>query len=541
MTTETTCLSSIWQTDIMVRNWLTVHGRQEDYRELAPMDGTWYDGVISIALDKIEPMIALPFHPANVWTIRDFLQNADDLLAGIEKEALRIMGRSSGRPDLRSKLKNGVVTVDQGIVAGCSGGVYENIVRVASVLDGKSTGNGNFSLSIYPASQPQYLEMVKRGLAATLMEAGVTLKSAFCGPCFGAGDVPANNNFSIRHTTRNFPNREGSKPGEGQTAYVALMDARSIAATAAMGGILTPATDLSSPPEEVPTPYCFDRTIYEKRVYRGFGKPDKNRDLAFGPNITDWPLMPALPENLILFVASAIYDQVTTTDELIPSGETSSYRSNPLRLAEFTLSRKDPGYVARARAILALEETRKKMTGQEAGPKSGDAEGEKHEGDSPVSARMASPGEVRALFSELRLAGQEGHTGIGSVVFALKPGDGSAREQAASCQKVLGGWANIAEEYATKRYRANLVNWGMLPFILDDATQNGLQTGDRLVLRGIRQALSAGLEEIPAMLFRNGEERRVSLRLPSLSESERKIILAGCLINHYAKTNTSDR
>ena len=501
MTTETTCLSSIWATDDTVRQWFTDMGRPQDFTELTPLS-TWYDGCIRINLAQIEPMIALPFHPSNAWTIREFLFNTDDLLASIEKEATDILGKGAAAPNLRSKFRNGVFTVDQGIVAGCSGSTYESMYRVGSILQGKSVGSGAFSLSVYPASMPQFQEMARTGLANTLIEAGVTIKTAFCGPCFGAGDVPANNAFSIRHTTRNFPNREGSRPSDGQMAYVALMDARSIAATAANLGRLTAATELTDPPREVPAPYTFNPRSYETRVYRGFGKADPDSELILGPNITDWPAMPPLPENLFLTVASAIYDPVTTTDELIPSGETSSYRSNPLRLAEFVLSRKDPEYVGRAKAAAAT--------------------GEK---------------EIAALFAELTglgLAGQEAHTGLGSLVFALKPGDGSAREQAASCQKVLGGWANIAAEYATKRYRANLVNWGMLPFILDDAASFRIQPGDRLFLPGIRQVLAAGLEEAPATLFQNSERRSIVLRLPGLTRSERDIILAGCLINYYA-------
>ena len=524
MTTETTCLSSIWRTDAKVRDWLAAHGREGDYRQLSPEDGAWYDSVIRVDLGAVEPMIALPFHPSNAWTIREFLDNAVDLLAGVEEEALSIAGKGAPRPDLRSRLRGGAFMVDQGIVAGCSGGVYENIARVASVLKGGSTGRGAFGLSVYPASQPQYLELVRSGLAADLMAAGAILKTAFCGPCFGAGDVPANNTFSIRHTTRNFPNREGSKPGAGQMAFVALMDARSIAATALNQGRLTAATDLPEPPAESPAPYVFDAGVYDRRVYRGFGKAMPEEALVFGPNITDWPSMPPLPENLLLFVASAIYDAVTTTDELIPSGETSSYRSNPLKLAEFTLSRKDPEYVGRAKAALALEEARRGRPGQASSVPSAAA---------PYTADQS---DVRALFAALNLAGQEEHTGIGSLILALKPGDGSAREQAASCQKVLGGCANIAAEYATKRYRGNLVNWGMLPFILDNAAASNIQPGDRLFLPAVRQALASGLEETRAVLYRtSGKEEQITLRLPDLTRSEREIILAGCLMNYYAQ------
>ena len=527
MTTETTCLSSIWQTDDKVRAWLAVHGREGDYQPLSPENGAWYDGVIRIDLAKVEPMIALPFHPSNAWTIKEFLADADDLLAGVEAEAVGIIGKASVRPNLRSKLKNGAFMVDQGIIAGCSGGTYENLVRAATVLAGHSTGNQAFSLSVYPASQPQYLELVRTGQAAAFMEAGATMRTAFCGPCFGAGDVPGHNGFSIRHATRNFPNREGSKPLNGQIAYVALMDARSIAATAVNGGKLTAATDLPEPPQESPCPYTFDSGVYDKRVYHGFGKAMPEVELSFGPNIADWPAMPPLPENLVLQVVSAIYDPVTTTDELIPSGETSSYRSNPLKLAEFTLSRKEPQYVDRARRCFALEEARRKMTGQTLD-------------DNAVSAaapHSATEQEVRDFFAAVDLAGQEGQSAIGSVVFAVRPGDGSAREQAASCQKVLGGWANIAVEYATKRYRSNLVNWGMLPFVLDKAATYNFQPGDRICLPGIKQALLSGLEEIPARLYRSDAQQTLTLRLPGLTKDERTIILAGCLINYYAQGN----
>ena len=526
MTTETTCLSSIWKTGEKVREWLQTHGREQDFRTLEPLPTAWYDGCVRIDLATIEPMIALPFHPSNAWTIAEFLENAEDLLAGVEEEAAGMLGKGAKKPDLRSKLKNGVFTVDQGIVAGCSGSTYESMARAAAILRGKSTGNGAFGLSMYPASLPQFQELVRSGLAGTLIEAGVTLKTAFCGPCFGAGDVPANNAFSIRHTTRNFPSREGSKPAEGQLAYVALMDARSIAATAANQGRLTAATDLPDVPRETPVPYTFNPRTYETRVYRGFGKPDPAGELILGPNITDWPAMPPLPENLVLTAAAAIYDPVTTTDELIPSGETSSYRSNPLRLAEFTLSRKDPEYVGRAKAAFALEEARRALSGQIPDGAQGRP--------SAAAPYTATPQEVTALFAELGLAGQEVHTGLGSFVFALKPGDGSAREQAASCQRVLGGCANIASEYATKRYRANLVNWGMLPFILEDAASYGISPGDRLFLPGVRQVLASGLEEAPATLYQNGERRQLVLRLPAMTKGERDIILAGCLINYYA-------
>ncbi len=512
MTTETTCLSSIWRTDCKVKEWLAAHGRESDYAELSPLSGAWYDLAIKIDLGKIEPMIALPFHPSNAWTIREFLANATDLLAEVEKEARSMLPKGAFAPNLRSKFKNGAFMADQGIVAGCSGGTYENLVRVAEIMDDSTPGAQGFSFSVYPASQPQYLGLAQSGHLGKLIAAGITVKTAFCGPCFGAGDVPANNAFSIRHTTRNFPSREGSKPSDGQLSYVALMDARSIAATAKNQGRLTPATELENPPAEGPCPYTFDRGIYDKRVYLGFGHPLPDEPLVFGPNIADWPAMPALPENLLLTVASAIHDPVTTTDELIPSGETSSYRSNPMRLAEFTLSRKDPGYVGRAKETARLERLRAEA----------------------LAAGAAMPKEVSDLFAGLGLAGKETQTGIGSVVFALKPGDGSAREQAASCQKVLGGWANIAAEYATKRYRSNLVNWGMLPFIMKDAATQKLSTGAALFIPGIRKALEQGQEEIPAKVWQNGACRDITLSLPGMSEDERQIITTGCLINYYA-------
>lgn len=524
MTTETTCLSSIWETDEKVRDWLTVHGRPGDYAELHPEDGAWYDAVLSIDLGKVEPMIALPFHPSNAWPIREFLDNAEDLLAQVEKEAAGHTGNVPLKTNLRSRFKNGEFRVDQGVVAGCSGGIYENLVRVSSILENQSTGCEAFSLSVYPASQPQYLELVRRGHAATLMQAGVAIKTAFCGPCFGAGEVPAHNTFSIRHTTRNFPSREGAKPSSGQIAFVALMDARSIAATAARGGILTPATDLPEPPRETPVPYTFDPEIYEKRVYQAFGKPDPAVELVFGPNIADWPAIPPLPESLLLTVASAIYDPVTTTDELIPSGETSSYRSNPLKLAEFTLSRKDPQYVDRAKACLALEQARRSMAGESVAESSRSA----------AAPHTATETDVHALFEALGLGGKENECGVGSLVFALKPGDGSAREQAASCQRVLGGRANIAAEYATKRYRSNVVNWGMLPFVLDEAEKSGIGVGDRVFIPGIRAALASGAQEVRATLFHKESARDITLRLPGMSKDEREIILAGCLMNYYA-------
>jgi aconitate hydratase len=511
ITTETTCLSSIWQTDDKVRRWLAAHGRESDYARLTPAEGACYARVIALDLSRVKPMIALPFHPGNAWPIEEFLENADDMLAEVEKEAKAVAGSAAG--SLRSKLRDGAFYVDQGVVAGCSGGTYENLTHVARILKGRSVGAGAFGLSVYPASQPQYLALLKNASAASLIEAGVTIRTAFCGPCFGAGDVPAHTHFSIRHVTRNFPNREGSRPADGQTAYVAPMDARSIAATALNQGRLTPATALENPPGDVECPDSFDVSVYAKRVYRGFGRPREDEALVYGPNIKDWPRMPALPDHLLLGVAAAIYDPVTTTDELIPSGETSSYRSNPLRLAEFALCRKDPGYVGRAKTLAAWDE---------------------------AGRAGKLPAEAARVFEVLGLSGKEGVTGIGSLIFARRPGDGSAREQAASCQKVLGGWANIAVEYATKRYRSNLVNWGLLPFVAADAEAWGLTPGDFLSVPDIRKILTApfgadGPATIPAVLLRNGVRTSVNLSLPGLSAGERDVLVAGCLMNYYAE------
>ncbi len=493
MTTETACLSSIWQTDETVQQFLTVHGRPQEYARIAPEAVATYDGLIEIDLSTIEPMIALPFHPSNAYTIRELKENMADILHACDA---RIAEQSGKAPDvpLASKMENGNLRVDQGVIAGCSGGLYQNILQAHRILTGGQIGQNAFSLSIYPASQPMMMALSQNGVLAELMAQGVIIRSAFCGPCFGAGDVPGHGGLSIRHTTRNFPNREGSKPGEGQQAFVALMDARSIAATAARGGMLTAATELDPALlSRVDAPYTFDDSSYRSRVYHGVGQPKPETELHFGPNITDWPQMIPLPQDLDLTVASAIYDPVTTTDELIPSGETSSYRSNPQRLAEFALSRKDPGYVGRAKAVYAQELQRR-------------------------SERPDAPG-------------------LGTIVFALRPGDGSAREQAASCQRVLGGVANIASEYATRRYRANVVNWGMLPFILDDAASFGIAPGDVVQLRGIRDAIASGADAVQATLVQGENARTITLRLPDLSQGEREIILAGCLMNYYAQQN----
>ena len=506
MTTETTCLSSIWETDDKVRGWYETHQRPEEFRELHPQEGAVYDGLVEVDLSAVEPMIALPFHPSNAYTIREFRENAQELLAKVEKEARGMMDEKYPMPHLTDKVRDGQVYVEQGVVAGCSGGTFENIMTMTDIMRGKSIGADTFTMSLYPASQPQFIELMKNGAAADLAAAGVVLRSAFCGPCFGAGDVPANGGLSIRHATRNFPNREGAKPANGQMAYVALMDARSIAATAINGGRLTAATEIELP-EEREYIYHYDPTIYGNRVYEGWGKAQPDEELVFGPNIADWPEQIALPENLVMKVASAIYDPVTTTDELIPSGETSSYRSNPLKLSEFALSRKDPQYVGRAKAVKALELTR----------------------------RAGVPdAQAQALLEKAGCDAKD--TGIGSLVFALKPGDGSAREQAASCQRVLGGCANIAAEYATKRYRSNVVNWGMLPFILKDAANSGIQAGDVVVVKGIRSALEKEqYDAIPATVISDAGERSITLSLPAMTADERDIILAGCLINYYAK------
>lgn len=513
MTTETTCLSSVWQTDEAVRNFLTVHGRPDDYRELKPENGTWYETVVHVDLSGVEPMIALPFHPSNAYTIKEFLENAEDLLAGVEKEGAAMLPAGALQPDLRGKLRRdgqGKIRLqaDQGIIAGCSGGTHENIVRAAKILDGHTVGNDSFGLAVYPASQPQYLELVRLGIVTQLTLSGAIMRTAFCGPCFGAGDVPANQGFSLRHTTRNFPSREGSKPTEGQLSYVALMDARSIAATARNKGLLTAASELDGIAAEGPLDCLFDGRVYDARVYRGWKKPKPETELFFGPNIADWPKMDPLPENLLLIVGAAIFDPVTTTDELIPSGETSSFRSNPYRLAEFTLSRREPAYVGHAKAARALETARV--------------------GGGAVAA------DVAAEFAAAGLAGKEGSTGLGSLVFSLRPGDGSAREQAASCQKVLGGWANIALEYATKRYRSNVCNWGMLPFICTEAETLDIKAGDRVFIPGIRALLEGEGDTVEARIIRSAESRPVTLRLPDMTRDERDIILAGCLINYYA-------
>lgn len=519
MTTETTCLSSIWATDSKVKEYFELHGRPEGYSELKPGDISYYDGMVIVDLDKIEPMIALPFHPSNVFTVAELNSNAQDILRAIEVEGRKQIDNPKIEFSLVDKVVNGRLKVEQGIVAGCAGGTFENICEVAAMVENKSTGNGSFSMSVYPASQPVYYELVKNGAAAKMMSAGIVIKTAFCGPCFGAGDTPANDTISIRHATRNFPFREGAKPTNGQITSVALMDARTIAATAINNGILTAATEVE--PVSPDMNYSFNGQIYKNRVYSGFGKPKLEQDVKFGPNIADWPQMSQLTQNLLLKVASVISDPVTTTDELIPSGETSSFRSNPYKLAEFTLSRKDPGYVQRAKDVQALEQERKAISGGVG-----------------TASSTALWGGLENVLAKLSGAGAKGvedilkTTGIGSVVCAVKPGDGSAREQAASCQKVLGGWANIAVDYATKRYRSNLVNWGILPFTIEDE-QVSFKTGDMIFIPDIKGKIDGGEEVIPAQLVQENEVKEIKLYLKKMTAEERKIISKGCLINYY--------
>ena len=508
MTTETTCLSSIWATDEEIEKYYEIHKRPECYRELSPQEGAYYDAVVTIELDKIESMIALPFHPSNAYTIHEFLENADEILAGVEAEAAKKFPKA--HLDLRSKVSSEGVLADQGIIAGCSGGIFDNIVEAADILAGGSTGNGYFSLSVYPTSVPTSLALTRSGKTEALLEAGAVIKPSFCGPCFGAGDVPANNGLSLRHTTRNFPNREGSKPGEGQISAVALMDSRSIAATAKNGGYITAATDIDYTTEHVP--YNFDNEVYRNRCYYGFGKADPDVELILGPNITDWPKMYPLADNLLLELAAVIRDPVTTTDELIPSGETSSYRSNPLRLSEFALSRRVPEYVGRSKAVSADEAARRA--------------GRKPE---KMVRALSAVGDPDKLLAD---------TQFGSCVFANKPGDGSAREQAASCQKVLGGFANICYEFATKRYRSNCINWGILPFTLDEGTPFPYEDGDFVFVPGIRAAIESGQEEFPAKVIRrDGSVSSLTLYVKGLTEDEKSIILEGCLMNYYAAQN----
>lgn len=511
MTTETTCLSSIWHTDEKVAAYYKLHGRAGEYHALAPEAVSYYDGLVEVDLDRMEPMIAMPFHPSNVFTIAEVNANAGDILRQVEKAGEEQLGNPSLHLNLMEKLVGGHLIVDQGIIAGCAGGTFENLAAAAQILDGQPLNE--FSLSVYPASQPLFLDLMRHQVIERLTLSGANIRTAFCGPCFGAGDVPANHGLSIRHTTRNFPNREGSKPSDGQISSVALMDARSIAATAKNSGRLTAATEI---PGELPV-YSFDEKVYQNRVYQGFGKPDPAEKLITGPNIVPWPKIRALPKHLLLTLCAVIHDEVTTTDELIPSGETSSYRSNPLRLAEFTLSRKTPDYVSRAKKVQEAEMKRQSVfTGL---------------GDSEALLPYFS-----AIAKEDPLAAAAA-TGIGSVIFAIKPGDGSAREQAASCQRVLGADANIAVEYATKRYRSNLINWGMIPFTIRREDIDKIALGDQLYIPNIRQSIESGAQEAAAQLIKGETRLPITLLLENLSKEERAVLLAGCLINFYADHN----
>ena len=511
MTTETTCLSSIWQTDEKIQEFYEIHGRSEDYKELKPGETAYYDGCVEIDLSEIRPMIAMPFHPSNTYTIDELKANLDDILADVEKKA-QISLDGKVPYTLRDKVIDGKLYVEQGIIAGCAGGGFENICAAADILKGKSIGADAFTLSVYPASTPIYMELGKNGVLAGLLETGAVVKTAFCGPCFGAGDTPANNAFSIRHTTRNFPNREGSKIQNGQISSVALMDARSIAATAANKGFLTSAEDYTG--GYTGQKYFFDKTIYDNRVFDSKGIADPGVEIQFGPNIKDWPEMAALPENLIVKVVSEIHDPVTTTDELIPSGETSSYRSNPLGLAEFTLSRKDPAYVGRAKEVQKAQKAIQ-------------------EGKCPVEALPEMKPVMDVIKKDYPNVSKE-NLGVGSTIFAVKPGDGSAREQAASCQKVLGGWANIANEYATKRYRSNLINWGMLPFLIKEG-ELPFANGDYLFFPQIRKAVEEKDDVIRGYVVGAEGLKEFEVALGELTDDEREIILKGCLINYNRK------
>ena len=509
MTTETTCLSSVWETDEDTKKFLSVHGRVGDYKQLNPADVTYYDGVVYVDLSTIKPMIALPFHPSNVYEIDTLNENLEDLLHEVEVEAIKIGGEAGKGLKLVDKIENGKLRVSQGIIAGCAGGTYSNVMEAAHILKGYSTGFDEFNLNVYPSSQPVFIETTRNGAVADLMESGAVVKTAFCGPCFGAGDTPANNGLSIRHTTRNFPNREGSKPGSGQMSAVALMDARSVAATARNKGILTPATEYAD--DYVVPEYHYDDTIYKNRVYNGFGNAHEESDLVYGPNIKDWPEMTALTDNILLKVCSKILDDVTTTDELIPSGETSSYRSNPLGLAEFTLSRRDPEYVGRSKKVDVIEKARR--SGADI---------------------LKDNAELADVFDKIKTI--EGFsniiandTEIGSMIYAKKPGDGSAREQAASCQRVIGGLANIAKEYATKRYRSNVMNWGMLPFLLD--AEPDFEVGDYIFVPNIKSHLRGDMSKIPAYIIGNNI-KEISLNIAEMTDAEKSIVEAGSLINY---------
>lgn len=509
MTTETTCLSSVWETDEDTKKFLSVHGRVGDYKQLKPADVTYYDGVVYVDLSTIKPMIALPFHPSNVYEIDTLNENLEDLLHEVEVEAVKIGGEAGKDLKLVDKIENGKLCVSQGIIAGCAGGTYSNVMEAAHILKGHSTGFDEFNLNVYPSSQPVFIETTRNGAVADLMESGAVVKTAFCGPCFGAGDTPANNGLSIRHTTRNFPNREGSKPGSGQMSAVALMDARSVAATARNKGILTPATEYAD--DYVMPEYHYDDTIYKNRVYNGFGNAHEESDLVYGPNIKDWPEMTALTDNILLKVCSKILDDVTTTDELIPSGETSSYRSNPLGLAEFTLSRRDPEYVGRSKKVDVIEKARR--SGADI---------------------LKDNAELADVFDKIKTIKDFSNiiandTEIGSMIYAKKPGDGSAREQAASCQRVIGGLANIAKEYATKRYRSNVMNWGMLPFLLD--AEPDFEVGDYIFVPNIKSHLRGDMSKIPAYIIGN-DIKEISLNIAEMTDAEKSIVEAGSLINY---------
>lgn len=509
MTTETTCLSSVWETDEDTKKFLSVHGRVGDYKQLKPADVTYYDGVVYVDLSTIKPMIALPFHPSNVYEIDTLNENLEDLLHEVEVEAVKIGGEAGKGLKLVDKIENGKLCVSQGIIAGCAGGTYSNVMEAAHILKGHSTGFDEFNLNVYPSSQPVFIETTRNGAVADLMESGAVVKTAFCGPCFGAGDTPANNGLSIRHTTRNFPNREGSKPGSGQMSAVALMDARSVAATARNKGILTPATEYAD--DYVVPEYHYDDTIYKNRVYNGFGNAHEESDLVYGPNIKDWPEMTALTDNILLKVCSKILDDVTTTDELIPSGETSSYRSNPLGLAEFTLSRRDPEYVGRSKKVDVIEKARR--SGADI---------------------LKDNAELADVFDKIKTIKDFSNiiandTEIGSMIYAKKPGDGSAREQAASCQRVIGGLANIAKEYATKRYRSNVMNWGMLPFLLD--AEPDFEVGDYIFVPNIKSHLRGDMSKIPAYIIGN-DIKEISLNIAEMTDAEKSIVEAGSLINY---------
>ena len=514
MTTETTCLSSIWETDETTQKFLAVHGRAADYKKLAPADLAYYDGVVEVDLSAIRPMIALPMHPSNAFTIEELNANLEDILHACEQDVQKLIGRKDVSLDLCSKIENGKLRVDQGVIAGCAGGLYDSIYEAASILKGHTGGCGDYALSVYPGSQPIMMELVRTGVIHDLMASGATVRTAFCGPCFGAGDTPCNNGLSIRHTTRNFPNREGSKPGNGQMAAVALMDARSIAATAANGGRLTSAWELEGW-GDVPE-YEFDDISYKNRVYMGYNKGDGEKELVYGPNIKDWPEMSPLADNILLKVCSKIMDPVTTTDELIPSGETSSYRSNPLGLAEFTLSRRDPEYVGRAKEVDKLEKARTK----EGAAKEVELE--------PVLEKLFDA--IRRIEGNENVTVQD--TEVGSMIYAVKPGDGSAREQAASCQRVIGGLANICKEYATKRYRSNVMNWGMVPFQMEE--EPCFEVGDYIYVPGVRKALDGDLKDIKAyVLGKEGSSiRTLDLYIADMTAEEREIVKAGCLINY---------